>query len=250
VLYGDSSIFGWGVNAGERFSDLLEAATPGLEIWNHAVPGWGLDQEIVLYEKEGEALPADEVIFFVDGSTLSRIHFAYLYSKYKPLFVRQPDGRLAEVAPPKGRNAQVNFLYEALSPFYLPYFVQTQLTTINEFLQVRMAHMDAVPTLEFRRLIDGFSKDLLRIALDTARSRHHRMTILMANLSQADRKELRDFCQETGIPYLEIGPEITATSTSDEKSGLIFGKYDKHWNAKANKLIAEQITLQWKPGLP
>jgi hypothetical protein len=38
---------------------------------------------------------------------------------------------------------------------------------------------------------------------------------------------------------LEISPEILATATAN--SDLIFGQYDKHWNAKANKLIAAQL---------
>ena len=80
LLYGDSFIFGWGVNAGLRFADLIEARTPGLEMWNRAVPGWGLDQQIVLYQNEGETLPADEVIFFAGSGTLYRTRTAYVYS--------------------------------------------------------------------------------------------------------------------------------------------------------------------------
>jgi hypothetical protein len=39
LLYGDSLIFGWGLNDGERFSDLIENERAGLEIWNLGVPG-------------------------------------------------------------------------------------------------------------------------------------------------------------------------------------------------------------------
>src|SRR5215469_6578824 len=49
VLYGDSLVFGWGVPEGKRFSDLVEHQGQNLEVWNHAVPGYGLDQEILAY---------------------------------------------------------------------------------------------------------------------------------------------------------------------------------------------------------
>jgi hypothetical protein len=63
---------------------------------------------------------------------------------------------------------------------------------------------------------------------------------MVANLSQFDRNELRVFCNETG-GCMEIGPEILATSSADNNGDVIFGKHDKHWNANANKLIAEQL---------
>ena len=68
----------------------------------------------------------------------------------------------------------------------------------------------------------------------------------LANLSRADRTALRALCSDTGIACLEIGSEITATATTDDNSDLVFGKHDKHWNVKANKLIAASILTQRK----
>src|SRR6185295_12860692 len=97
-----------------------------------AIPGWGLDQEVVLYEKEGASLNADAAIFFVGATTLSRIHTDYIYSKYKPVFRRQSDGDLTRIPVPKGKNEVVSHVYGMLSPFYLPYFLQTQLAILRE----------------------------------------------------------------------------------------------------------------------
>ena len=249
LLYGDSLIFGWGLADGERFSDLIESERASLEIWNHGVPGWGLDQEIILYEKEGGVLHADGVMFFVGASTLSRIHTGYIYAKYKPMFTPGRDGRLTLVPVPTGKNAAVSLFYELLSPFYLPYFIQTQIAIIEETARLHATgggEQRPPLTLESTRLVDGLSKDMLRMASSTARSRNQQMMILVANLSQVDRTDLQDFCRETGIEYLEIDPEISATQTTDENSDLIFGKYDKHWNGKANRLIAAEILLQMK----
>ncbi len=248
LLYGDSLIFGWGLKHEERFSDLIEAGNSALEILNLGVPGYGLDQEIILHEKEGGSLNANEVIFFVSTSTLWRIHTGYIYAKYKPMFAQQEDGRLALVPIPKGRNAALRFLYEIFSPFYLPYFLQTQVAVVQESMRLRAAGVRNVGTrtIESTRLVDELTKGMLRMARNTARRQHQEMAILVANLSQADRTELRAFCREIDAAYLRISPEISATMTTDENSDLIFGKYDKHWNAKANRLIAGQLLPQMK----
>jgi hypothetical protein len=77
------------------------------------------------------------VIFFVGPSTLSRIHTGYLLSKYKPMFTQHQDGRLTVVPIPKGKNAVLRFLYETLSDFYLPYFLQAQIATFQETVRLR-----------------------------------------------------------------------------------------------------------------
>src|SRR5262249_23209418 len=153
-------------------------------LWNHGVPGWGLDQQLLLYEKEGESLHADEVIFFVDASTISRIHTGYIYAKYKPMFSEQGDGRLALIPVPEGKNAVVSFLSELLSRFYLAYFLQTQIATLQESARLHAnAGGERALTIESQRLIDVLSKKLLLMARDTARKRNQRIKVLVANLS-------------------------------------------------------------------
>ena len=72
LLYVDSQVFGWGISENQRFSNLIENQNHSIEIWNLAVPGYGLDQQMLSYEKDGESLNADEVISFVSKATLQR----------------------------------------------------------------------------------------------------------------------------------------------------------------------------------
>ena len=145
------------------------------------------------------------------------------------MLTQHQDGRLTVVPILKGKNAVLRFLYETLSDFYLPFFFK---------LKSRLSKK----RYDCEGPADGLAKDMLRMAWDTTRRRNQRMTILVANLSQSDRSDLRALCNETGIKYLEIGPEVLATATVD--SDLIFGQYDNHWNAKANKLIAAALLRQ------
>ena len=54
LLFGDSQAAGLGVSNRQRFGDLLEAAVPGLEVFNYALPGIGTDQQYLLYREFGE----------------------------------------------------------------------------------------------------------------------------------------------------------------------------------------------------
>jgi len=236
LLYGDSLIFGWGVPAEKRFSNLIETQRRPLEIWNLAVPGYGLDQEILSYERDGRSLNADQVIFFVSRSTLSRIRTGYIYDKYKPVFEISPDGKLRLISIPRGKSAINSLLYQILSPLYLPYFVERQLVILKETLNKSSyikTHRDDTQT----RLIGDLEEKILSLARSITLEKNQRMTVL-ADLPEATRKDLRKFCQQNGIGFLEI-------NLDDYKvEDFTFGKDDRHWDVRAHRLIAEQLLLQ------
>ena len=106
LLYGDSQAFGWGVPEDERFSNLLERSLPSLEVWNRAIPAYGLDQQILSYEHSDVATNADEVIFFVSEATLDRSHHDVMYGKPKPMFVNESRRRAPKsTSQVRGRRA-------------------------------------------------------------------------------------------------------------------------------------------------
>jgi hypothetical protein len=244
VLYGDSLVFGWGIPADARFSNLLEAEGRSFEMWNHAVPGYGLDQEILLYEKEAPTLDVDEVMFFVSMSTLERIHSGHIYAKYKPRFVADADGRLRLVPVPRLKNNAVSLTYRLLSRFYLPYFLQVRIARVREALRSRTPA--ATVDEPIPRHVGPIELALLRRAEAAARAADHRMTVLAANLSNKDRLALRTFCEENGAAYLEVDSRFTVLPDTDERSGIILGNEDKHWNARANRQIADSLKTQMR----
>jgi hypothetical protein len=63
LILGDSIAFGSGVEAGERFSDLVQLELPGdVDVVNAGVPGWGNDQELLFYERDLRQLQPDIVV--------------------------------------------------------------------------------------------------------------------------------------------------------------------------------------------
>jgi lysophospholipase L1-like esterase len=69
LIIGDSIAFGSGVEANERFSDLLKHELPGdVEVINAGVPGWGNDQELLFYERDLRRLKPDIVVLEFTGN--------------------------------------------------------------------------------------------------------------------------------------------------------------------------------------
>ncbi len=68
LIIGDSIAFGSGVEARERFSNLLNGTLPGdAEVINAGVPGWGNDQELLFYERDLRRLQPDVVVLQFTG---------------------------------------------------------------------------------------------------------------------------------------------------------------------------------------
>jgi hypothetical protein len=237
LLYGDSQIFGWGIPAEQRFSNSIEAQNPHLEIWNLAVPGYGLDQEVLSYEKQGQFLNADEVIFTVSRAILQRTRYDYIFRKHKPKFVIDENDDLRLVPVQQGANAWTRLFYKVLSPMYLPYFLDRQLSKLKRAPtqpgdapnQKTTKGIDAIGELE-KRILDR--------ARNVAHGRKHRMTII-ANLPETPRVDLKDFCDQREIGFLQI-------VLPKEDPDLSLGKHDGHWNPGAHQLITEQLLSQLK----
>ena len=70
------------------------------------------------------------------------------------------------------------------------------------------------------------------------------MSVLVGDIWSADREDLRHFCEQNNIDFLEVPVDIAATSMRDVRMDLVLGRYDWHWNAKANRWIADQLEKQ------
>jgi hypothetical protein len=235
LLYGDSQIFGWGIPEEQRFSNLIEAQKPHLEMWNLAVPGYGIDQEILSYEKQGQFVKADEVMFFVSGDTLYRTRYDYIYRKPKPKFVIDQNDSLRLVRVQQGAIVWTRLFYSILSPLYLPYFVDRWLAMLKRTPKQAGDESDQETGVESDE-IGELEKRILDRARKVARQRKHRITVI-AELSTTPGKELKNFCDQRGIGFIRI-------DLPKENPALTIGKHDGHWNLRAHELITEQLLSQ------
>ncbi len=102
LVLGDSFVFGVGLNAGERFSDVLDRALPeDVEVVNAGVPGWGTDQEMLFYESSLRRLRPDVVVltFLVQNDVVNNgLRGPLIEVGTKPRFVCE--GELLRLEPP------------------------------------------------------------------------------------------------------------------------------------------------------
>ncbi|MEO8575729.1 MAG: hypothetical protein ABI556_03475 [Gemmatimonadales bacterium] len=233
LLLGDSQIFGWGVPAGDRISNLIEAQHPSLEMWNMAVPGYGLDQEIISYDRNGGSLGATGLILFVSTNIISRTRSDFIFNKPKPKFTLDSAGGLVLASPKANVSAFTDVVYRLLSPFYLPYFVDTQLKRIRDGRRPQREGREATTPVgpEGIRLTEA----LLLRAKSLADGRNHSLLVL-AELPPPSMKTLKEFADRNGIA-------IVPTPWTSAPPPLVFGTYDGHWNARGDAVVAGQLAL-------
>jgi hypothetical protein len=228
LAYGDSHLFGWGVAASARYADLLEGDEGTLEIWNRGVPGYGLDQQILAYERDA-AVAAGEVMLWISKGTLERARHATMYRKSKPHFV--VDDRGALILHPPRRWSVSGAVYPSLSALYLPYLVERWLLA------------DGMPGTSRGRgrgvaALGSFERALLGRAATLAAARRHRLT-LVSILADDTPADLRDWCTTNHVTLLEPGVPL-----EDE---LIFGSTDGHWNELGHRRVAERLRAHFRP---
>ncbi len=99
VLLGDSFAWGFGVSAAETFATRLEQARDDVDVWNLGVTGYGLDQMLLRFEREGGRAKPDVVVLLALDLDLPRILDGF-YFYPKPQFVLDPTLRLLPRALP------------------------------------------------------------------------------------------------------------------------------------------------------
>lgn len=105
AVLGDSFVWGWEVDTGERFTDLLAGMLPQWEVLNLGQIGYGTDQELVLLESQWSRLEPDAVVlvFCSDNDDADNSWNARYGDLYKPYFVRKGNLLTLEGVPvPRG----------------------------------------------------------------------------------------------------------------------------------------------------
>jgi hypothetical protein len=234
LVFGDSQVFGWGVPHGRRFTDLLEARHPQLEVWNLGVMGYGFDQALLEYERGGETWNADAVVLLASASTLKRAETGYIYRKPKPRFVLHRPDSLQLVPPAGGAAALTDLAYRLLSPLYLPYFIERRLSVVTEALKRRPAILGTGATQDTGASAPApLTRALLARAARLARERDDQL-VLLADLPPARLADARRLGHEHGF-------RVVAVELPGSRDSFVLGPKDSHWNARAHDRIAELL---------
>jgi hypothetical protein len=77
LIFGDSYAFGNGVSNEVRFPDIMEKLMPGIEVYNFALEGFGLDQQYLCYQEIAAAFEHDLIIIAPAIETIRKLTSHY-----------------------------------------------------------------------------------------------------------------------------------------------------------------------------
>lgn len=242
LLLGDSITWGHGVGQDERFSDHLErrlrAGGVAVDVVNLGIGGYGTDQELLLYRREGRALCPDLTVLGLYENDLRENASDHQGRYPKPYFLPASNGvlTLANVPVPRAGS----WLDE-------PERARTRRSGVREELRLYAAAAFVRETV--RRAWSGPPRppevpdgavtltarliDTLRREVEAGGSRF--AVIALPDLHAAPA--VGDAARRSGTPmWLDLGPAFAGASEP-----LFYRLDGAHWTPRAHALAGDRI---------
>jgi hypothetical protein len=225
AVLGDSFTFGVHLQENETLPAYLEQKLgPEWESFNLGVPGYGIDQMVLSYEKYHDALQPDTVILVFIDDDIPRVFEAFRTWEglTKPSFDLMQGNLIARQLEKEGMFDWLLYRIRIVNVFYSKWYARRQSIRISEALLRRLAE---------------------------ATTRHHEQLIVVrypmlehlqgpANYpAYPFQKVLTLF----GVTYVEPLEELRRTGDPRR----LYLSTDQHPTADGNRLIAEVIRSYW-----
>lgn len=211
---GDSMILGEGVRAEDRLTEVVGRLEPGWRVDNLGMTGWGLDLMVRAFEHVSRRVTPDLVVLAFYTDDFRRLRPMYSGMGYPSPKFEIEDGKLVTVP----------------FPGPLPAWRRLRVVQALEQTYWRFARN--------RFDLNGALLDRLRAGLKP----RTRLAVVFipgrADTAEDQRRRafLRDWCERTGTPYLDLTETMSAAGV---ESIHIPGNY--HWNARGHQVAATAI---------
>ena len=217
VALGDSLTFGWGVEAAEGFTARLEQRL-GVEVLDLAVCGYGTDQELLLWERDGRALQPDLVLLTVCENDLWEISRPAAYGRLKPFFTLRDGALVPGGAPvPDPLAARCSHLVRSLWAW------SVKRSTPPLALDERPAAA-ALQCALIARLASEVAADGARL-------------LVVVDGQDAAADCLRE---PAAWPVVDVAPALEAAA----RDGPVRFAHDPHWTARGHQAVADAIAAR------
>ncbi len=223
LFLGDSFVWGYDVEAEERFTEILRSDFPGIKIINAAITGYGNDQEYLLLRRLWNHYKPNVVvlIFCVDNDRRDNTSNVLSSGYYKPYLRQASDGQWSFAGYPIPKSRQYYFTHNWL---------------VRNLWLARMAVTAYVyfrhPGIE----VPDPTEHLVGMLQDFVQSQGGKFLIGL----QRDESALVAFLRDRDIPYVSFdGAQSYPTNGS-------------HWTPQGHRLVAERLRslLTTAAGLP
>jgi hypothetical protein len=211
IFLGDSFVWGYDVEASERFTDKLEARHPEWSIYNFGVSGYGTDQEYVLLDKRIDFYQPRVVflMFSTETDELDNSH-NYYYGYYKPYYTAEP--RLELHGTPVPRSERV-FLaeHQVLAHCY-----------VVRLLAVAYYKLTGPPRIELK------SNPTAAIICDMQRYVKSKGALFVVGVTSKN-PPLEDFLRRLDIPFVDV------------TNPYRYVGYGLHWTPEGHTFVVDKV---------
>jgi lysophospholipase L1-like esterase len=250
LVLGDSFAWGFGVEAKQGFSEILESRRPDWEIVNAAVSGYGTDQELLFLEERGLRWNPDVVLLLLHPNDFDDNAAAARYGYPKPRFALGADGlELTNVpVPPLGLRARLHrallqrsFVYHRVHLARSAWSESRATHPPSPAAEERAAHAgseaggrpSAQPARDSK--LELIAALLARLH-QRAASAGARLVVVSAPSPPRVREFLYGALAEQGVPYVPLDEAFGGLPREETH----FAR-DPHWNAEGQRVAADAI---------
>jgi hypothetical protein len=237
LVLGDSFAWGYGVEQGERFSEVLER-DHGAEVINAGVSGYSTDQELLFYRSEGAKYEVDLVVLLFCGNDETENYKEHVYFVYhKPWFAIEKGALVAHGVPVPRARASIRLAHALRERSALFWFADSR--------WLRVGHVYWPAAREWPHLErTGGPLELTRALIaELAREVHARGAELLVAATPrwwsdpfgSSYASLLAALEADGEPVLDI----EARAGFDRERMLL--RRDAHWNAEGHAFAAAAL---------
>jgi hypothetical protein len=232
LVLGDSFAFGWGVEAEETASKVIERALPGTEVLNAGCSGWGSLQELAFLQVEGIRYHPDLVLLFY-GENDSIDNFTHYEFRH---------GRLMYAGTEQGLRADTErFLLKHSAIWNL---VAPMLPTRGA---AAAPAKPATPPPYWKTLADSILE-----MQQVCRKAGARLAVVYTPSKGPDRlpvqggtyKEMRSLCVSHDIEFIDPIPALRQAAASHP----VYFDLDDHWNRDGHAAVGAAVAEVLRTG--
>ncbi|MGZ5505643.1 MAG: SGNH/GDSL hydrolase family protein [Limisphaerales bacterium] len=227
LFLGDSFVWGYDVNAPERFTDKLQVKHPEWKIYNCGVSGYGNDQEYLLLQKMFDHFkPRIVFLMYCTETDYQDNAYSFGYGYYKPYFTSTDDGRVIGHGIPVPRGERV--FWAEHKQFPRLYVIRSLIKAYYKLTCPEPVHL---AMREGRN--ENPTAPLLLAINEYVRSKG---AALVVGITDANPK-LEGFLQQRGIPTVDL---------SNPHRYAAFGK---HWTPEGHDVVRDKVEQTLQPFL-
>ncbi|MCB9898523.1 MAG: SGNH/GDSL hydrolase family protein [Planctomycetes bacterium] len=240
VCLGDSFTMGFGVDDHDTFAAQLQALCPTIQAVNMGMGGYGLGQDMLWYERDGDALAADLLVFAFIDADFYRTELSEFVGYPKPA-IEVRDGEMLVTNVPVPRVFGRASFGRRLHNFVEKTALSKLLAGDDEPAPETEADDDAAVTMFDR------AEHILDAVVELARRRHQRPMLLYLPTKKlvyfkqrsSISRWVADYAGRRSVLYLDLQPAFSDFTPAE----LIEEIYlpDNHFGVRGNGIIAERL---------